>query len=204
MAYCVVDCVWVAAQPDCVPSLPRVILFHHAATAVLLYFPLRYPELGVFTCLDGVTEINTAFLIARRHWRGAARLFNFLYWTTFVAMRLVLYPALLPVFYARMRGHAPWERAAVCGAQAVLVAFNLTLLALSAVNWRRRAARLAAAAAAGRGAATVAPAPAAAPAPLTELGAAAAKRRAAARAAGKTGAAADGPTVLLRATAGVA
>lgn len=49
---------WVAIQPDCVPSLPHVVLVHHALTVLLLYFPLRHPELGIFTCLDGITEVG--------------------------------------------------------------------------------------------------------------------------------------------------
>ena len=89
---------------------------------------------------DGITELNTFCLIARRQWRSCRRLFSWLYWITFALMRMVLYPVLLPIFYRHMQGFAWWEQAAVCGAQLVLIIFNVVLLALSWINWRKRAA----------------------------------------------------------------
>lgn len=48
--YIVADFAWLVAQPEAVPSLPKVILAHHVVTFVLLCFPLAYPALAVFTC----------------------------------------------------------------------------------------------------------------------------------------------------------
>jgi hypothetical protein len=61
-----------------VPSLPTVILAHHVVTFVLLCVPLRHPHLHWYTCVDGLVELNTFFLIARRQWhsRAARKLFR--------------------------------------------------------------------------------------------------------------------------------
>jgi hypothetical protein len=48
--YILMDFAWVAVEPDAVPSLPYVILLHHAVTVVLLSFPLRYAHLAKYTC----------------------------------------------------------------------------------------------------------------------------------------------------------
>ena len=116
-------------QPDAVPSLPFVILFHHAVTAVLLCVPLgelnwcwpascdwnvlhgvpspasvpehllllppppaAHPHLHWYTCVDGIVELNTMFLIARRQlpWRAARKMCSWLYWGTFIPMRCIL------------------------------------------------------------------------------------------------------------------
>ncbi|KAK9829139.1 hypothetical protein WJX72_004102 [[Myrmecia] bisecta] len=70
LMYIVADFVWVWVEPDAVPSKANVILVHHFITFLLLLFPLRYPSFALYTCLDGVTEINTFFLIARRQWKS--------------------------------------------------------------------------------------------------------------------------------------
>ena len=49
LAYSLLDFVWVALQPDAVPSLSLVILFHHVVTAVLLAVPLAHPHLHWYT-----------------------------------------------------------------------------------------------------------------------------------------------------------
>ena len=92
LLYVLIDFVWLIVQPDAVPSLPNVILLHHVVTVVLLYFPLRYNELGIYTCIDGLCEINTFFLIARRQWPRLKDLMDLLYWLTFIPSRTICYP----------------------------------------------------------------------------------------------------------------
>ena len=116
---------WIWLQPEAVPSLPSVILLHHFCTFVLLLFPLRYPQLAAYTCWDGLVELNTLCLIARRQLRwGAARsAFGFAYWASFFPLRMGLYPYLLYRFYVAMlvrrggrAGHAAGLRGAgACG-----------------------------------------------------------------------------------------
>jgi hypothetical protein len=85
---------WVAVlyEPDAVPSLPSVILWHHIITFLLLLFPLFRPEFANFTCWDGLTEINTFFLVARRQLPEQFQLLNALYWITFIPFRCALLP----------------------------------------------------------------------------------------------------------------
>ena len=64
--YVLADFLWILVQPDTLPSLHNVILGHHVVTILLLTFPLRHPSLAHFTCWDGLTELNTFFLVARR------------------------------------------------------------------------------------------------------------------------------------------
>lgn len=133
--YIVADFFWILLEPKAVPSRPRVILWHHAVTFLLLQIPLKHPQLGRYTCMDGLIEWNTFFLIARRQFPNQYRLFNYLYWATFYPMRLVLFPVLLPLFYKEMQNGYTWyEMAAVMGTQTALVIFNCWFLIAS---WRR-------------------------------------------------------------------
>ena len=51
--YIVADFCWLYFEPEAIPSLHGVIYFHHTVTLLLLLFPLRHKEFGIFTCLDG-------------------------------------------------------------------------------------------------------------------------------------------------------
>ena len=52
-----------------------------------------------YTCLDGLTEINTFFMVLRRQSSFARATMHKLYWATYVPLRLVMYPGLVPVFW---------------------------------------------------------------------------------------------------------
>ncbi|KAL4438481.1 hypothetical protein ABPG77_000129 [Micractinium sp. CCAP 211/92] len=153
LGYVLLDMAWVLVIPDAVPSLPGVILLHHFVTACLLCIPLRYPHLHRYTCIDGLVELNTFFLIARRQWKPLRKFFSLAYWGSFVPMRLVVYPALIPIFLSEMRAaRAGWWDTLICvGAQVILTCFNIMLLALSLMNRSKR--RSEASAADGKGAA---------------------------------------------------
>lgn len=65
-AYIVLDLAWIVVIPAAVPALPGVIIFHHLVTLVLLAYPLRYPHFSIYSNWDGLVEVNTFFLVARR------------------------------------------------------------------------------------------------------------------------------------------
>lgn len=140
-AYIVADLLWIAVEPTCLPSLPKVIMAHHVVTLVLLSFPLRYPEFGLYTCLDGLAEVNTYFLIARRQYKQWATVCDVLYWATFVPFRIVLYPALLWPFWQSLQSHSPLNKVLCLGAQFLLCLFNLALLHLSVKGVLKRRQR---------------------------------------------------------------
>jgi hypothetical protein len=49
--YIVADFFWILLEPKAVPSQPRIILWHHAITFLLLQIPLHHPQLGRYTCM---------------------------------------------------------------------------------------------------------------------------------------------------------
>jgi hypothetical protein len=108
-SYTVVDFAWIALQPSAIPGNQGAVLVHHVVTLALLAFPLCYPQLCLFACWDILAEFNTWFRILRRvllgqHWQ---RLLALLYWATFFALRMVLYPLLLVYMYLEMRKVGP-------------------------------------------------------------------------------------------------
>ena len=141
--YVLVDMVWLIVQPEAVPSLPNVILIHHVVTMILLYFPIRYNELAIYTCWDGLCEINTFFLIARRQFKQVAHIMEVLYWVTFVLSRSILYPVLLFDMYQVMsnrvlEGAGMWQLVTVCLCQFFLICFNFALLYLGIRKARKK------------------------------------------------------------------
>ncbi len=136
--YILADLLWIWLQPTCLPSLPKVIMAHHAVTLVLLSFPLRFPEFGVYTCLDALAEVNTYFLIARRQYKQWAGVCDVLYWVTFIPFRLVLYPGLLVPFAQSLAGYSLLDNVLCLGAQGLLCLFNVALLYLSVKGLLKR------------------------------------------------------------------
>ena len=65
----------------------------------LLGFAWLNPKFAKYTCLDGLTEINTFFMVLRRQSSFARATMHKLYWATYVPLRLLMYPALVPVFW---------------------------------------------------------------------------------------------------------
>lgn len=131
MVYILVDLVWLWLRPTAVPSLANIILAHHVVTLLLLTFPLRHKQFGTFTCWDGLTELNTWFMIVRRTWGRHRELMNNLYWLTFIPQRLIMYPALLVLFWYVTAGHTLADRLLVCTCQFLLCCFNVGVFSLS-------------------------------------------------------------------------
>ena len=131
--YIVADFCWIYCEPEALPRLHNAIFLHHAVSILLLSFPLRYKEFSSFTCLDGLAEFSTFFMIARRYWRSRRLLMNRLYWFTYVPVRLVLYPALIPKFWFVTERFPVWERINMVGCQLVLCLFNIGMLYASFV-----------------------------------------------------------------------
>lgn len=57
----------------------------------------------LFAPQDGLCELNTLFLIARRQWRSLRTPFSVAYWITFFPMRIFLYPYMLVLFYRELQ-----------------------------------------------------------------------------------------------------
>lgn len=137
--YIVVDLLWILIVPESLPRFPLIITVHHVITLALLSHPLRYPVDAHFTCLDGLVEISTFFLIARRHCKGLlSKACNWLYWGTTIALRFMLQPYLLWLFWRLAKPYPAHVKVVVIGSQTFLCFFNLGLVVI-AVNASRYA-----------------------------------------------------------------
>ena len=138
--YIVADLLWILVVPESLPRFPAIITVHHLITLALLSHPLRYPVDARFTCLDGLVEISTLFLIARRHCTGwLSTLCNWLYWGSTIALRFVLQPYLLMLFWRLAAKYPPHVRAVVIGSQTFLCIFNtgLVIIAINASRYQK-------------------------------------------------------------------
>lgn len=84
---------------------------------------------------DGICEINTFFLIAKRQFKKYSSPLTWMYWTTFIPSRIIIYPILLVKFNEIMKEYRVWEMYAVCGSQMFLILFNFALLWLGVTKY---------------------------------------------------------------------
>ncbi len=130
--YILADLAWILIVPESLPRFPLIITVHHLITLALLSHPLRYPVDAHFTCLDGLVEMSTFFMIARRHCSGRlSAAMNALYWLTTIALRFVLQPYLLYLFFVLAKPYPLHVQAVVIGSQLFLCIFNMGLIAVA-------------------------------------------------------------------------
>jgi TLC domain len=97
LAYVVIDSIWVIVTPSCVAS-PAVIITHHAVVLLGWNIPVLFDEtMQVWCSFGALVEINTFILIARRNMRSNI-LLQYAFYTTWVILRLILYPLAVPTF----------------------------------------------------------------------------------------------------------
>mmetsp|Transcript_7954 Transcript_7954/g.29416 ORF Transcript_7954/g.29416 Transcript_7954/m.29416 type:complete len:228 (+) Transcript_7954:268-951(+) len=139
LLYIVFDFLWVVSVPKCVPRGHKLIVIHHLATLGLVQHALRHPETAFFTCLDGLVELNTAFLVLRRQLPyGISHAFNVMYWITFFPLRFCLAPYLVYKFYYILLDYETWEFYVGLGCQIFLCCFNCVFLKLSLESSKRQ------------------------------------------------------------------
>mmetsp|Transcript_6566 Transcript_6566/g.18317 ORF Transcript_6566/g.18317 Transcript_6566/m.18317 type:complete len:199 (-) Transcript_6566:322-918(-) len=126
--YILLDLAWIALQPDAVPAMPGLIIFHHIITLILLAYPLRYPRFAIYSNWDGLVELNTFFLIARRQVKEWRTVMSRLFWVTFWPTRFVIHPYLITQFWQVTAPCSLFERLLVTAAQTILVGFNFMFL----------------------------------------------------------------------------
>lgn len=94
-AYFIVDIVWVVLVPKSVRD-PAAIIIHHLITMLFIMVPHYYPRFQRLMGLNMLVEINTWLLILKRHYKSVV--LEALFYTTWVVMRLIVYPYLV-VYY---------------------------------------------------------------------------------------------------------
>ena len=100
--YLVIDLLWVIYIPTCVASSPASIITHHIACLVLIYVPWTLRHFSWHLAVNLLVEINTLFLTARRNVSSKSfmfKLFDGLFYLTWVVFRLVLFPILVVFLY---------------------------------------------------------------------------------------------------------
>lgn len=103
--YFLADLVWVVRVPICVKS-PGVIIKHHVFAIAYMSAPIVYSEHRWFLGACLTVEANTWFLILRRvvykrHTyvpEFVQKLVDALFYTTWIVVRLFIYPAILAIF----------------------------------------------------------------------------------------------------------
>jgi hypothetical protein len=96
--YLVADVTWVTIVPGCVMSDPVGIIFHHLVCLVLLAVTFTVRQFSWHFALGLLVETNTIFLTLRRNVHTGSTLhavFNALFYITWVALRLGLFPVLV-------------------------------------------------------------------------------------------------------------
>jgi len=134
LAYFTIDLAWILLVPSCVKS-PSTIIQHHTATMVYLLLPFYYEDLRWCMGACMIVEVNTWFLIARRVFNKQGfppwtielgsfasiriKLISVFFYVTWIGIRCILYPYLMPQFYQKWVQHTeeegtPWNMVMLC------------------------------------------------------------------------------------------
>jgi len=89
--YMIVDIVWLLVLPQTVAS-PRTIVVHHLFALMGVYSGVLEQQFSWWCSLGLLVEINTVFLLLRRYYGETYKILNFLFWTTWVLIRNIIYP----------------------------------------------------------------------------------------------------------------
>jgi len=160
--YFFVDLLWILLLPQCVKS-PSTIIQHHLAT--MLYIIIPYTNEQYRWCMGScmIVEVNTWFLIARRVFNKQGfppwiidlsfvsirvKLISIFFYLTWIGIRCILYPALMPSFYRIWVDHSAkvgskWNLVMLCiPLHAIFCLLNLKwsydLLMSKLRYWRRK------------------------------------------------------------------
>lgn len=101
LVYLLIDVVWIYMVPSCVQAKPSVIICHHVCTLVLVAIPILDNRWCWHGMIDLISEVNTLFLTIRRNLKldgPSYKLVNFLFYATWIASRVFLFPALAIFF----------------------------------------------------------------------------------------------------------
>ena len=96
--YLVLDALWVAIIPTCVPTSPISIVVHHVCTLIMVCVGHYHNNFFAWlSCITMSVEFNTTALIARRNVQKgglAFQVFNLFFYLSWVFQRLVAFPVI--------------------------------------------------------------------------------------------------------------
>lgn len=133
LLYFAADLLWILVVPTCVRS-PSTIIQHHIATMLYVLIPYFQPEYQWCMGACMIVEVNTWFLIARRVFNKQGfppwiidlsfvsvrvKVISILFYVTWIAIRCILYPYLMPLFFQvwlehSKRVHTHWNIVFLC------------------------------------------------------------------------------------------
>ena len=109
IGYLIIDVIWILLIPKAVPSSPTSLIIHHAFALFQIFAVATYPWLGLSAALSLLVEINTIFLVLKRNVRQVSFEFNicwFGFYSTWLLLRLIMYPILSYYFYTEYIRHS--------------------------------------------------------------------------------------------------
>lgn len=96
--YLLIDTIWIVVKPKCTVTASSSILWHHAITFLALSTPWFYPQFRWHFAMSLTVEFSTLFLTLGRNTQHGGltnSICTILFYSTWVLVRLILFPALL-------------------------------------------------------------------------------------------------------------
>ena len=94
--YLIVDSLWILIIPQSILSSPKLIVAHHIATLIYIYFPWYYGNLyGILCSSDCMVEINTLIIVLRRRALENTfirKILDGLFLITWLCFRIIIFP----------------------------------------------------------------------------------------------------------------
>lgn len=112
--YVIADTVWIALKPGIVAS-PLTLIGHHLVTISLLWNALTYAPHLHFAKYMTIVEVNTFFLIAKRHLKFP--LLELLFKLSWLGIRVIWFPifAVWVTFFTTVPFNGLGRRLSICG-----------------------------------------------------------------------------------------
>lgn len=135
LVYSAVDSIAIAAVPSLIIRGSRAaLLVHHAATLVLLWHPLTHRAHLKYVAWMSVVELNTWFLVARRHFKRSwiKAMFN----ATWLGTRVLWFP--YAAWHVSFSKKLSWPSGADGARRRALVSGCMLTLTVLQLRWSRR------------------------------------------------------------------
>lgn len=133
-AYVAIDGLWIALQPHIVAS-PVSLLWHHVATLLIIAHALTWAPHTKYVSWMTTVEVNTFFLILKRH--VAHPLFEFFFKATWLAIRIITFPCVAVYFTFFIGG--TWGGGLLNLLRRVVVCSCVSGLAILQLQWTWKA-----------------------------------------------------------------
>ena len=94
LLYSALDTLWIIAKPNSVAS-PSLIIIHHIIAIIASVSPIYSKAIRLYQIGGTTVELNTWLLILRRYLRDRYVVIELPFYTTWIIIRVILYPYIL-------------------------------------------------------------------------------------------------------------